>query len=398
MNRYPNKPLGELCSVVAGGTPSRNRADFYDGGIPWVKIGDMLQGTVTHTEETISRLGLHSSSAKLLPPGTVLVSIFATIGRTAVLAIEAATNQAIAGVTPKNPQEIGPEFLRFFLNYSVSNLTAEARGVAQLNINGKILKSLPIPVPPLAEQERIVKLLEEADELRKLRAQADRRTAHLIPALFHEVFGDPATNPFYWPTEYVGGLFDQKRSGAKCGPFGSALKKHEYVESGIPVWGIPNILPNQFIEEGSQFISPTKFEELRPYSIESGDLLLSRAGTVGRICVARPKAKASIMGTNLVRLAVNHQRIVPDFFSALITHFGREVGRLRANSDEGAYSFMNTTVLKKLRIYVPPLPLQKEFAKRVTETRELEAKQAASRERLDALSQSMLHRAFGGEL
>jgi type I restriction enzyme S subunit len=195
MNRWPTKTLGELCTVVAGGTPSRTRADFYKGGIPWVKISDMLQDTVTHTEETISRAGLENSAAKLLPTGTVLIPIFATIGRTAVLGIEATTNQAIAGVTPKNEREITPTFLRHFLDCSVGNLTAEARGVAQLNINGKILKSLLVPVPPLTEQERIVKLLDEADELRKLRAQADRRTDALIPSLFQEMIGENAKKP-----------------------------------------------------------------------------------------------------------------------------------------------------------------------------------------------------------
>src|ERR1035438_5442501 len=208
MNKWPTKPLGELCNVTAGGTPSRARSDFFDGGISWVKISDMLQGTVTRTEETISQLGLENSAAKLLPAGTVLISIFATIGRTAVLGIEAATNQAIVGVTPKNAREITPPFLRFFLDHSVATLTGESRGVAQLNINGKILKSLPIPIPQLAEQERIVRLLKEADELRRLRAEADSRSDALVPALFHEMFGDPATNSKNWPLQRDGDLIE----------------------------------------------------------------------------------------------------------------------------------------------------------------------------------------------
>jgi type I restriction enzyme S subunit len=90
--------------------------------------------------------------------------------------------------------------------------------------------------------------------------------------------------------------------------------------------------------------------------------------------------------------------VVPEFFSTLLTYFAKDVGRLRANIEEGAYSFMNTTVLKTFRIYLPPLPLQKEFANRMTEIRELETDQAVGRGRLDDLFQSMLHRAFNGEL
>jgi type I restriction enzyme S subunit len=100
------------------------------------------------------------------------------------------------------------------------------------------------------------------------------------------------------------------------------------------------------------------------------------------------------MGSNLIRLALDRRKVVPEFFSTLMTFFAKDVGRLRANIDEGAYSFMNTTVLKTLRIYVPPLPLQKEFAQRMTELREMEAAQAASRRRLEDLFQSVLHREF----
>ena len=89
---------------------------------------------------------------------------------------------------------------------------------------------------------------------------------------------------------------------------------------------------------------------------------------------------------------------MPEFFATLMTHLGAEVGRLRANADEGAYSFMSTTILKALRIYLPPFKLQEEFASRVSEIRAVQTEQSASRCRLDDLFQSMLHRAFQGEL
>jgi type I restriction enzyme, S subunit len=273
---------------------------------------------------------------------------------------------------------------------------ATATGVPGLNRND--VYEIQVGVPPLPEQERIVWILDEADALRRLRVQTDEQTNAVEAALFQELFGSPAANPFGWAIVSVGELFDQSRGGVKCGPFGSALKKDEYTDTGVPVWGIPNVLPNQFVEAGSLFIPRAKFLQLRAYAVEPGDLLISRAGTVGRVCVARPQATESIIGTNLIRLTLDKGRVLPDFFAALLTHFVAEVGRLRADTNETSYSFMNTTVLKSLRIYLPPIELQNQFLTGIADVRKLQDAQASSRQRLDDLFQCVLHRAFQGEL
>ncbi|HJT21322.1 MAG TPA: restriction endonuclease subunit S [Nitrospira sp.] len=379
MKRWPTKPLGELVSLEYGeALKSEERSGngrypvYGSNGI----VGSHDAAIVMEPTIVVGRKGaigeVHFAERGCWPIDTAFYTQFRQPGVVTL-----------------------PYLLLWFRSVDLKTLAITAT-IPGLNRN--TLYAQQVPVPPLAEQERIVKLLDEADELRKLRAEADRRTADLIPSLFHEMFGDPSINPYDWPVESVGTLFDAKRGGAKCGPFGSVLKKHEYVESGIPVWGIPNVLPNQFVEAGSLFISPSKFEELRAYAVESGDLLFSRAGTVGRICVARPSATDSIIGTNLIRVALDRERVVPEFFATLVTLLGLEAARFRANADESAYSFMNTTVLKALRMYLPPFPLQKDFAARVAEIRAMETQQATSRRRLDDLFHSLLHRAFRGEL
>jgi|CXWL01.1.fsa_nt_gi type I restriction enzyme S subunit len=397
MKHWPTKPLGHVLEV------SRERIqplEYPTSSFNYVG----LENVEGHTGKLLpysSTPGAEIKSTKnVFHPGQILFGKLRPYLNKVHLAREKGICSTDIYVLNPRQHQMDAAFASYFLRSPVV-LAAVSNAMAGANlprINEESLLEIPVPVPPLAEQERLVKLLDEADELRKLRTQADRRIADLIPSLFHEMFGSPAINPFDWPVERVGTLFNVKRGGAKCGPFGSALKKHEYVESGIPVWGIPNVLPNQFVEAGSLFISPSKFEELRAYAVEPGDLLFSRAGTVGRICVANPKNNDSIIGTNLVRLALDRKRVVPEFFATLMTHFGAEVGRLRANADEGAYSFMNTTILKTLRIYLPPFKLQEEFAARVSEIRAMQAEQAASRRRLEHLFQSLLHRAFQGEL
>ena len=180
MSKWKTTPLGDLCDVVAGGTPSRSEPGYFGGSIPWVKITDMLQGTVTTTEETLTQAGLDNCSAKLLPTGTVLISIFATIGRTAILAVKGATNQAIAGVNPRDQTVLRSDYLRRYLDFLTPSLERRARGVAQSNLNSSILKSLPIPLPPPPEQQRIAVILDQVESLRANRREANTKLDTLI--------------------------------------------------------------------------------------------------------------------------------------------------------------------------------------------------------------------------
>ncbi|MEH2412438.1 restriction endonuclease subunit S [Nostoc sp.] len=265
-------------------------------------------------------------------------------------------------------------------------------------INRNDVYRLQVFIPPPSEQRRIVEILDQADALRRIRAEADGKGDRILPALFIKMFGDPITNPMGWDVVLVEKLFSRERSGTKCGPFGSALKKHEYVDNGIAVWGIDNIKPNQFVESGSLFITPTKYEELKSYSVEHGDIIISRAGTVGRMCVARPQQSHSIISTNLIRLTLDKERIFPEYFTSLLSYFPASVNQLRTSGDDGAYSFMNTTILKSLKIPLPPFDLQNEYTLRMAEIRRLNAKQIESQAKLNNLFQCLLYRAFSGEL
>jgi len=150
--------LANLCDEIkTGGTPSRANPAYFKGNIPWVKISDLKElNYVCETEEKITEEAIRNSNAKKLPKGTVLISIFASIGTVSILGIEACTNQAIAALMPKKSKILG-EYLLYFLHTLKPHYAQKARGIAQKNINLDIMKAVKVPVPPLEVQDLIVK-------------------------------------------------------------------------------------------------------------------------------------------------------------------------------------------------------------------------------------------------
>lgn len=253
-------------------------------------------------------------------------------------------------------------------------LGSHKRAVAQPNVNAKQLASIHFPLPPIPEQERIVAILEAAEELRRLREQADNRTANLIPALFHEMFGDPATNPKGWPIKPFGSLAsnqDSRRKPVKASDRGD--RKGPY-----PYYGASGII--DYVDE---FI----FDEPALLIGEDGANLLARSTPIAFLATGKYWVN-------------NHAHVITENNEADLLYLC-ELLNIRNISDYvtgSAQPKLNQANLNRIPIPTPPLALQRDFAARVAGIQAMEANQAASRRRLGNLFQSLLHRAFRGEL
>jgi type I restriction enzyme, S subunit len=139
MMTWTETTLAEIAETTSGGTPDRKHSDYFGGAIPWVKSGELEDNFIASTEETITELGLRNSSAKLLPAGTLLMAMYgATVGKTAILRINAATNQAVCSIKPKK-ELADSEFLRFALIHERPEILKQRYGGAQPNISQQII-------------------------------------------------------------------------------------------------------------------------------------------------------------------------------------------------------------------------------------------------------------------
>jgi type I restriction enzyme S subunit len=159
------KKLGEVCEVCSGGTPSKNKEEYWiNGNIPWLKSEVCNNKSVKSSNSFINELGLKNSNAKLLRENTTLMALVgATIFKTAFLEFKASINQNIAAIKSIEENKLKDKFIFYCLTNMYKELKSKMNSYGMLNLS--ILRNISIPIPPLSEQERIVAILDKFDAL-----------------------------------------------------------------------------------------------------------------------------------------------------------------------------------------------------------------------------------------
>ena len=187
---WSTRTLGDkdVATISSGGTPSRAHPEYFNGGIRWVKSGDLNDSRISETSETISEQGLRNSAAKILPANTVLIAMYgATVGKTALLKVEAATNQAVCTIQP-NPRVYNPVFLQYLLILLRPELLRERYGGAQPNISQAIIRSLELPCPIPLEQQKIAAVLWKIQRALELEEKLTATSRELKHAAMRQLF------------------------------------------------------------------------------------------------------------------------------------------------------------------------------------------------------------------
>ncbi|EKI8049018.1 restriction endonuclease subunit S, partial [Campylobacter coli] len=158
------KSLGEIANTSSGGTPSRNKKEYWENGnIKWLKSGELNDGYIDFIEENITEEAIKNSSAKIFQKGTLLIAMYgATAGKLGILNLDSTTNQAICAFLHKDKNiKFLEKFLFYFLFFLRDKIIKDSFGGAQPNINQTYIKNLQIPLPPIKEQEQITSHLDE---------------------------------------------------------------------------------------------------------------------------------------------------------------------------------------------------------------------------------------------
>ncbi len=366
--------IGEIADVVAGGTPKASDPDnFAEPGtqIAWLTPADLSKYSekyISHGARDLSKAGYESSSAKLMPGGTLLFSSRAPIGYVAVAANEICTNQGFKNFVL--PAEIDPSYAYYFLRSIRDVAESMGTGTTFKEISGANAKKLPFILPPLAEQKVI------ADKLDTLLAQVENTKAERSFKKLGEAGVD-----------------------VKTGPFGSALHKSDYVIGGIPVINPMHISEGTITPSNSMTISQQKYMSLEAWHLRKGDVVVGRRGEMGRASVVTSD-EPQLCGTGSMILRVGNDAL-PKYLE-IILRSPTAVSYFNSASVGSTMVNLNQKVIKNLEVYFPSLDEQTEIVRRVDQlfahADRIEQQINNALARVNNLTQSILAKAFRGEL
>ena len=336
------KRIEELTTVVTGGTPSTAKAEFWEGGeIPWLQSGCCQNCDVSETEKFITQAGYDNSSAKLMPPDTVMIALTgATAGKIGYLKFEACGNQSITGILPCDA--LNQRFLFYYLLSQREKILADCIGGAQPHISQGYVKRMVIPVCSMNEQNRIVEKLSKLTTVIKARQSQLDLLDDLIKARFVELFGngrDGACNSVFM------GDCCKFQQGTQI-PV--ELQEEEYKE------GYKRFLR---IIDYTQAPQPPRYVCVDGREIDVKSVVIVRygatAGFVGR-------GYSGILANNLFEVVPDESVISKDFLYLALKYgtFERDIHEKAFGAAMPALAF---SMMKDIPLVAPALRTQEEF-------------------------------------
>ena len=234
-NAWEQRKLGEIATIVGGGTPSTKNPEYWDGDINWYSPAEIGNQIYTEkSERQITELGLKKSSAKLLPVGTVLFTSRAGIGKTAILNKEACTNQGFQSIIPRS------KMLNSYFLFSRTNSLKQygetmGSGSTFVEVSGKQMSKMPLFIPNINEQSKIAKLFQSLDKTITLHEEKQRQLERLKKALLQKMFADETGYPVLRFKGFTN-TWEQRKLGALASfSKGSGYSKKDLTSEGIPV-------------------------------------------------------------------------------------------------------------------------------------------------------------------
>ena len=381
--------LGEICDLVNG--KAFKPSDWSASGTPIIRIQNLngSEKPFNYWSGTLDRqVRVNAGDVLLAWSGTPGTSFGVHIWDR----MPAILNQHIFRVD-LDRKRIGRRWFKYAVNSRLDQLIAKAHGgVGLQHVTRGMVDELEIPLPPLDEQRRIAAILDEADALRRKRKRAIELLDSLRGSIFRQAFvGD---SPKDWPKCSVESLSRDIRTG----PFGSQLLHSEFVDEGIAVLGIDNVVANEFQWRERRYVTAEKYAKLRRYTVSPGDVLITIMGTCGRCAIVPDDVPIAINTKHLCCITLENGRCLPEFMHAAFLQHPDVLQQLGVQSKGAVMPGLNMGIIKSLLIPLPPIDLQRKFAEMASSIKRMLDSLREAETGSNILFSSLQHRAFSGQL
>ncbi|MGI3152944.1 restriction endonuclease subunit S [Aeromonas veronii] len=395
---WATKTIADVCSVVNGGTPKTGVSEYWDGTHQWItpaEMGKRSSPYVARTERTITDAGMQSSSARLLPPLSVILSSRAPIGHLVINTEPMATNQGCKGLVPSDG--LYHKYLYYYLSSIVQLLNDLGTGATFKELSGGKLKEVPIPVPPLAEQQRLVAILDEDFEAiaaARANAEQNRQNARaLFESYLQSAFSQRGEG-------WVDTTIAAATGGVFTGPFGSLLHKSDYIEHGIPLVNPAHITSVGIEPDLRKTVSEETAQRLSNYIMRTGDIVIGRRGEMGRCAIVTDVEDGWLCGTGSFVIKPS-ERCDARYLVRLLRSESCKT-QLENIAGGAVMPNLSNTDLSNFPIILPPIDMQRSVLRKIDlmaeKIQHLESLYQRKIAALDELKQSLLQQAFNGSL
>lgn len=320
----------------------------------------------------------------------ILVSWSASLGVYAWNRGDAVLNQHIFKVVP-NEKLLDRDYFFYCAQTKLDEMSTKVHGSTMKHITKEPFLNLEIPVPPLKNQKRIATILTRADKLKLKREQANQITSKILQAVFLQMFGDPLVNPKAWPIKAIRDIILDVQPGFAFGKFN--LKD-----------GVPHLRPFNILTSGTLSFDEIKYvpeEKVPPeYLLAPGDLIFNNTNSeslVGKTALFTSSIKCTI-SNHMTRIRFNANTAIPEYMWLWFNRLYRQGIFSRICKRWVNQAAVDTSQLKSLEIPIPPLSNQKQFALLVSKIEALKEQQGQSTHEISQLFNSLMSKAFNGEL
>lgn len=379
--------LGEICEIVSGSTPKTGVTKYWDGDINWITPAELTDETyiIEESQRKITDVAVQETGLRSFPKGTVILSSRAPIGKVAIAGKEMYCNQGFKNLICS--EKIDNRYLYWYLKGHTDYLNSLGRGATFKEISKSIVENIEIPLPGLAEQSNCADVLEKCRNLILTQKTQIKQLDLLIKSRFVEMFGDESRLDL-WTCCTVEDVADV------C--VGVVIKPTQYYtekEKGIRAFRSLNIGCMNVKDSDWVYFTEEGHAKNRKSVIRENDVLVVRSGAPGTACVATSK----YAGSNAVDIIIAHpnEKKVNPVFLAMFTNMPHGMNQIRERIGGAAQQHFNVGGYKALKLIMPPLKLQEEFATFISQVDKLKAVAQKRLEKIQLLFDSLMQQYFG---